>query len=61
MSFPTVGAAFYFRNRVSDIGYDNPSFNLSSEQHNHKDADIVDDFSSDDETASGANTSMDTK
>lgn len=55
------GAAFYFQNRVSNIGYDNPSFNLSSEQHNHKDADIIDDFSSDDETASGANTSMDTK
>ncbi|XP_033606879.1 uncharacterized protein LOC111863265 isoform X3 [Cryptotermes secundus] len=55
------GAAFYFQNRVSNIGYDNPSFNLSSEQHNHKDADIIDDFSSDDESASGANTSKDIK
>jgi hypothetical protein len=61
MSFPLVGAAFYFQNRVSNIGYDNHSFNLSSEQNEHKAADIIDDFSSDDESASGANTSVDIK
>jgi hypothetical protein len=61
MYFPLVGAAFYFQNRVSNIGYDNHSFNLSSEQHDHKNADIIDDFSSDDESASGAKTSADIK
>jgi hypothetical protein len=60
LSFPIVGAAFYFQNRVSNVGYDNPSFNLASEQHDHNNAHI-DDFSSDDESASEANTSEDIK
>jgi hypothetical protein len=59
LSFPLVGAAFYFQNRVSNIGYDNHSFTLASEQREHKDADIIDDFSSDDESASGAKASVD--
>lgn len=57
---PTVGAAFYFQNRVSNIGYDNLSFDLSSEQH-HQDNTNIDDFSSDEEATSGTNTVNNTK
>lgn len=57
---PTVGAAFYFQNRVSNIGYDNPSFDVSSEQHHQKNTN-TDDFSSDDESMLGANTMNNTR
>jgi hypothetical protein len=56
---PTDGAAFYFQNRVSNIGYDNPSFVVSGEQHHPSNADYTDDYSSDDD--SRANTSKDKK
>jgi hypothetical protein len=56
---PTDGAAFYFQNRVSDIGYNNPSFDVSSQKHHPSNADYTDDSSSDDD--SRANTSKDKK
>jgi hypothetical protein len=61
LSLSTVGAAFYFQNRVSNIGYDNPSFDISSEQQHQNNTENTDDFSSDDEPVSGANTAKDVK
>ncbi|KDR21996.1 hypothetical protein L798_03019 [Zootermopsis nevadensis] len=59
-SLDEFGAAFYFQNRVSNIGYDNPSFDVSSEQHHQKNTN-TDDFSSDDESMLGANTMNNTR
>jgi hypothetical protein len=56
---PTDNAAFFFGNRVSNTGYENPSFDVSSEQHHTRNTNYTDDFSSDDE--SQANTSADRK